>query len=64
MPMKLQFDANQTFQLEAVAAVTDLFEGQPPSAPDFAVIKLAGGEGLFEGQERSEQDRSEKPAHQ
>jgi type III restriction enzyme len=52
--MKLQFDANQTFQLDAVAAITDLFEGQPPSASDFAVIKLAAGEGLFEGQERSE----------
>lgn len=52
--MKLQFDANQTFQLDAVAAVADLFEGQPANSPEYAVIKLAAGEGLFEGQERSE----------
>jgi hypothetical protein len=30
--MKLQFDPNQPFQLQAVAAVTGLFDGQPQGA--------------------------------
>lgn len=52
--MKLQFDPNQSFQLEAVAAVTDLFEGQPRDAPEYTVINPGAMEGLFGGQDRTE----------
>lgn len=33
--MKLHFDSNQEYQIEAISAVTDIFEGQPLSGGDF-----------------------------
>lgn len=47
--MKLQFDPNQPFQLEAVAAVTDLFDGQPQNSPDYAVIHSEDMPGFYSG---------------
>ncbi|MBN1393291.1 MAG: DEAD/DEAH box helicase family protein [Sedimentisphaerales bacterium] len=45
--MKLQFDANQTFQLDAINAAADLFKGQPIGASDFAYSKAASVSGTF-----------------
>jgi len=54
--MKLQYDPNQGYQADAIAAVVDLFEGQPQGGTDYSVIDLGawGDAGLFAGQTRSE----------
>ncbi len=35
--MKLQFDANQTYQLAAIQSIVDIFEGQPLNQSDFDI---------------------------
>ncbi|MEO8351797.1 MAG: DEAD/DEAH box helicase family protein, partial [Chthoniobacteraceae bacterium] len=55
--MKIQFDPKQEYQLDAVNAVVELFDGQPLEKPDYSVIfqTMAYGEGeLFAGQARTE----------
>jgi type III restriction enzyme len=52
--MKLQFDPNQQYQLDAVSATTDLLDGQPRGSPEFSVIQMGDWGGIFAGQERTE----------
>jgi type III restriction enzyme len=35
--MKIKFDPNQQFQLDAINAVVDIFDGQPPHKSDFEI---------------------------
>ena len=52
--MKIQFDAHQAFQIQAVAAITDLFDGQPKGAPEYSVIQAGEIGGMFAGQAQTE----------
>jgi type III restriction enzyme len=52
--MKIQFDAQQQYQLDAVASIVDLFDGQPLQQPEYSVVYQQGDSGLFEGQVQSE----------
>ncbi|MBI5634197.1 MAG: DEAD/DEAH box helicase family protein [Nitrospirae bacterium] len=46
--MKLHFDSNQEYQIEAIRAVTDIFEGQPLSGGDFEFSLTENGTLLSE----------------
>ena len=52
--MKLQFDPNQPYQLDAIAAVTNLFDGQPQGAPEYSVVDMGKWGGIFAGQQQTE----------
>lgn len=46
--MKLQFDPNQQYQMDAVRAVTDLFDGLPLQEDEFSVsVAKERGKGMF-----------------
>ncbi len=45
--MKLHFDSNQQYQLEAMKAITDIFEGQPMNSSDFEFSADVGGSLLY-----------------
>lgn len=52
--MKIQFDPKQQYQLDAVNAVVELFDGQPIEQPDYSVIFQTMDTELFAGQARTE----------
>ncbi len=54
--MKLQVAANQSFQLQAIDAVIDLFAGQPRAASDFTPMHVGSFGSLFAGQEQTGPD--------
>ncbi|MEM9885824.1 MAG: DEAD/DEAH box helicase family protein [Bacteroidota bacterium] len=51
--MKFKFDHNQDYQLAAIKAVTDVFQGQPLAKGDFQ-LSIGRGEGIFSAQMQSE----------
>jgi type III restriction enzyme len=46
--MKLKFDDNLEYQLQAIASVVDLFSGQTPMHTNFTVSAYSGQIGLFD----------------
>jgi len=53
--MKIQFDPKQQYQLDAVSAVVDIFDGQPLEKSDFSIIyRQEFSPGVLHGLEQTE----------
>jgi type III restriction enzyme len=52
--LKIQFDSKQQYQLDAVSAVVDIFDGQPLAALDFTMFVIEESLPMFQGQTRTE----------
>lgn len=52
--MKIQFDPNQDFQLEAIRSVANIFEGQETCQTNFTVATVQEDRPLFEGDNQSD----------
>ncbi|MCI0625703.1 MAG: DEAD/DEAH box helicase family protein [Acidobacteria bacterium] len=52
--MKIQFDAKQQYQIDAVGAVVEIFDGQPLNQGDFEIAFQSQGAGLFGSQVQTE----------
>jgi type III restriction enzyme len=52
--VKIQFDSQQQYQIDAIGAVVDIFDGQPIEEPDFSIIQVGKGTDLFQGQAQTD----------
>ena len=49
--MKLHFDTNRQYQIDAINSVVDIFEGQPLNKSDFEFSFKPAAGGLFFGKD-------------
>ena len=52
--MKIKFDPNQDFQLEAIRSIVDVFKGQETCQTNFTVAAVAEDRPLFDGDEQND----------